>query len=52
MYSKVRAFLKMQQDVILSYKSIICGNKTLALSEDHLIYAKQIYSDRFTPMLV
>ena len=52
MYSEVKIFLKAQQDVINNYKSITCGNKTIVLSENHLIYAKQTYNDRFTPMLV
>ena len=52
-YSEVRAFLKRQPDVIVSYKTIkTLWNQTLSLSGNHLIYARKSGQGVFIPMLV
>ena len=39
-YSEVRIYLKKQSDIIMKYKSIGFGNKTLLLTGNHLVYAR------------
>ena len=50
-YSEVRTFLQKQDSVIGVYRSITTsGNSTISLSGNHLIHAKKISNDKFTPM--
>ena len=50
-HSEVKMFLKRQPDVIRKYKSITTVmNSTLTLSENHLVFARKYYSDKFYPM--
>ena len=50
-YSEVKAFLKKIPDVIMKYMSITTdANKTITLSENHLIYAKKFTTEQFHPM--
>ena len=52
-YGEVRAFLKIQPDAIVSYKTIkTLWNQTLSLSGNHLIYTRKSGQGIFTPMLV
>ena len=50
-YSEVIAFLKKQPNMITQYKSIttIC-NKTLALTGNHLVYARKGFASQFDMM--
>ena len=47
-YKEVTAFMKKQPTLTALYKSITTScNKTVRLSEDHLIYARQGYAETF-----
>ena len=49
-YSKVRTFLKKQHMVTNMYKQIITLNNTISLSENHLIYTRSNWMEKFNPM--
>ena len=50
-YSKIITFQEKQQQTIMMYWSIttFC-NKTLTLSDNHLLYARKNFSDEFNTM--
>ena len=50
-HSEVRTFLRKEESVIALYRSITTsGNNTISLSGNHLIHARKISNDKFTPM--
>ena len=52
-YSEVRIFLEQQTTITTMYKSITTSNnKTIHLSQNHLIYSRKIRTERFNPMQV
>ena len=52
-FSEVRGFLKKQETVIYTYKSIRTSkNITITLTGNHLIYVQKSYAEKFIPLLV
>ena len=49
-YSEVTAFMEKRQISMSMYKSITAWNKTISLTENHLIYARKKSMDKFIPM--
>ena len=50
-YTEVRAFLKYSPDTINKFKSITTSqNKTITLTEYHLLYARKGYYGNFNPV--
>ena len=50
-YTEVRRFLKYNPGTIFKFKSITTSwNKTIALTGDHLIYAKKSCDGKFNPV--
>ena len=51
MYSEVRTFLHMEPELITKYKAITTfNNESITLSGNHLVYAREMYTDRFIPL--
>ena len=51
-YSEVRLFLQRKSKVISTFLSITTLNKTITLSDEHLIYSRKVDSPKFNPVLV
>ena len=51
-YSEVRTFLKKQPSIMTRYKSIATLNGTLAVTGNHLIYARKTFAKELSPMYV
>ena len=51
-YSDVRTFLKKQPNIMIQYKSIVMLNGTLAITGNHLIYARKTFAEELNPMYV
>ena len=49
-YTEVKAFLQKEQNMIIQCKSITTQNETLTLTGNHLIYARNHFSDQFNLM--
>ena len=49
-YNEITAFLKQQPNTITQYKSIKTVNKTITLTENHLIYGRKNSAKQFIPM--
>ena len=49
-YSKVRSFLKNQQNTITQYQAIETVNKTVMLTGNHLIFARKYFAKKFDLM--
>ena len=53
MYSKIRTIVKREPVSITKYKSITTScNKTISLSENHLIYVRRDHDDKFNAMYI
>ena len=52
-YSEVKAFLTSGKSVTSWYRSITTSkSNTIHLSNNHLVYTRKIFTDKFVPMQV